>query len=169
MPLPWVPPREVVPYSVPLTSSRLAVGFAPSGASSERLWLWGRTAAWKCVKRVMRNAGIADGLCKPKALRHAFAVEAGQKGAPLNMVQRWLGHARIETTAIYASAIGDEERILARPEFTGIGATRIPTIHAGPMMLASGIIVPLHLVLKRGKGRCPHPSKLMAIVVRAIA
>ena len=62
----------------------------------------------------MRKAGIAESLCKPKALRHAFAVEAGQKAIPLSIVQRWLGHARVETTAIYASAIGDEERDLAR-------------------------------------------------------
>lgn len=79
-----------------------------------RLWPWGRTNAWKVVKDVMRKAGIAESLCKPKSLRHAFAVEAGQKGIPLNIVQRWLGHARIETTAIYANAIGDEERSLAR-------------------------------------------------------
>ncbi len=62
----------------------------------------------------MRRAGIDERLCKPKALRHALAVEAGQKGVPLNVVQRWLGHARIETTAIYAEAIGEEERNLAR-------------------------------------------------------
>jgi integrase len=82
--------------------------------TDERPWPWGRTHAWKLVKSVMREAGIPENLCKPKALRHAFAVEAGQKGIPLNIVQRWLGHARIETTAIYASAIGDEERNLAR-------------------------------------------------------
>jgi site-specific recombinase XerD len=85
-----------------------------------RLWPWGRTNAWKIVKSVMRKAGIAEALCKPKALRHAFAVEAGQKGIPLNIVQRWLGHARIETTAIYASAIGDEERNLARRAWSSI-------------------------------------------------
>jgi len=79
-----------------------------------RLWSWGRTTGWKVVKAVMRKAGIAESLCKPKALRHAFAIEAGQKSIPLNIVQRWLGHAHIETTAIYASAIGDEERNLAR-------------------------------------------------------
>jgi integrase/recombinase XerD len=62
----------------------------------------------------MYEAGIAEGLCKPKSLRHAFAVEAGQKSVSLNIVQRWLGHARLETTAIYASAVGDEERNLAR-------------------------------------------------------
>lgn len=85
-----------------------------------RLWPWGRTHAWKLVKSVMRKAGIAEGLCKPKALRHAFAVEAGQKGIPLNIVQRWLGHARIETTAIYAAAIGDEERNLARRAWSSL-------------------------------------------------
>ncbi|MBI1329452.1 MAG: tyrosine-type recombinase/integrase [Alphaproteobacteria bacterium] len=85
-----------------------------------RLWPWGRTNGWKVVKAVMRKAGIAEGLCKPKSLRHAFAVEAGQKGIPLNIVQRWLGHARIETTAIYASAIGDEERNLARRAWSSL-------------------------------------------------
>lgn len=78
------------------------------------LWPWGRTTGWKIVQGLMRSVGIAEAVCQPKALRHAFAVEAGQQGVPLNIVQRWLGHARIETTAIYASAIGDEERNLAR-------------------------------------------------------
>lgn len=85
-----------------------------------RLWPWGRTNGWKVVKTVMRKAGIAENQCKPKALRHAFAVEAGQKSIPLNIVQRWLGHARIETTAIYASAIGDEERNLARRAWSSL-------------------------------------------------
>ena len=68
----------------------------------------------------MRKAAIADSLSNPKALPHAFAVEAGQKGIPLNIVQRWLCHARIETTAIYASAIGDEECNLARRAWSSI-------------------------------------------------
>lgn len=85
-----------------------------SGAVTSRLWPWGRTTAWKHIKRVMKAAGISEALCKPKALRHGFAVDAGQNSVPLNIVQRWLGHARIETTAIYAGAIGEEERNLAR-------------------------------------------------------
>jgi integrase/recombinase XerD len=91
----------------------LAATRANPAHRSERLWPWGRTVAWKRVKNIMKNAGIADTLAKPKALRHGFAVEAGQNGVHLNIVQRWLGHARIETTAIYASALGDEERALA--------------------------------------------------------
>jgi site-specific recombinase XerD len=68
----------------------------------------------------MRKAGVSESLCKPKALSHAFAVEAGQKAIPLNIVQRWLGHARTETTAIYASALGDEERNLARRAWSSL-------------------------------------------------
>ena len=78
-----------------------------------RLWMWGRTTAWKAVKRVMKDAGISEALCQPKALRHAFAVEATQQSVPLNVVQRWLGHARLETTVIYANVVGAEERRLA--------------------------------------------------------
>lgn len=81
---------------------------------AQRLWPWGRTKAWQLVKSVMQEAGIAEVFSKPKALRHAFAIEAGQQGVPLNIVQRWLGHARIETTAIYSAALGPEERNLAR-------------------------------------------------------
>ncbi|MDE2112027.1 MAG: tyrosine-type recombinase/integrase [Alphaproteobacteria bacterium] len=80
----------------------------------QRIWPWCRTTAWKIVKSVMRDAGISDALRKPRTLRHTFGVDAGQNRVPLNIVQRWLGHARIETTAIYTDALGDEERKLAR-------------------------------------------------------
>lgn len=73
----------------------------------------GADKRWKIVKSVMHDEGIVENLYKPKALRHAFAFEAGQKGIPLNIVQGWLGHARIETTATFVDAIGDEETKLA--------------------------------------------------------
>jgi integrase/recombinase XerD len=112
--------NKVVYRAVPVPCRLLRLIESSHGISGERLWPWCRTAAWKYVKRVMRSAKIAEGLCKPKALRHAFAVEAGQKGVPLNIVQRWLGHARIETTAIYASAIGEEERNLAKRAWSSL-------------------------------------------------
>jgi hypothetical protein len=46
-------------------------------------------------------------------LRHAFAAGALQAGVPLNVVQRWFGHARMSTTSIYADVPGLEERELA--------------------------------------------------------
>lgn len=91
-----------------------------------RIWPWGRTTGWKLIKSLMIRAGIAHSLCKPKALRHAFAVEATQRNVPLNIVQRWLGHARIETTAIYADAMGDEERALAARTWTNLDRASVP-------------------------------------------
>ncbi len=46
-------------------------------------------------------------------LRHGFGV-AVSAGIPLNLVQRWLGHAPLTATAIYADAVGAEEKDIAR-------------------------------------------------------
>jgi len=59
-------------------------------ARGARLWHWHRATAWRRVVAVMRDAGI-----------------------PLNMVQKWLGHAQLSTTAIYADAVGAEEHNIA--------------------------------------------------------
>lgn len=112
--------RKRVFRAVPVPRGLVPLLTNYSVGKQDRLWPWGRTNAWKVVKAVMRKAGIAESLRKPKALRHAFAVEAGQKGIPLNIVRRWLGHVRIETTAVYASAIGDEERNLARRAWSSL-------------------------------------------------
>ena len=77
------------------------------------IWTWCRTTAWHHVKQTMELAGIEGPHAMPKGLRHGFAVAALQTGVPINMVQRWLGHARLATTAIYANAVGEEERRFA--------------------------------------------------------
>jgi len=83
------------------------------GRRTKRIWPWGRTTAWTQVKRIMGVIGAGPSQSMPKALRHAFGVGATQKNVPLNIVQKWMGHSRIATTAIYADAVGDEERALA--------------------------------------------------------
>lgn len=81
---------------------------------SQRLWEWSRTTAWLRVKEIMRDANISSTWAMPKALRHGFGVVGvADANVPLNMMQKWLGHARIETTAIYANAVGREERAIA--------------------------------------------------------
>lgn len=80
----------------------------------EHLWTWSRATASRRVHEVMQAAGVTDPAnASPKGLRHAFGVAAVGKGIPLNLVQRWLGHAQVTTTAIYADAIGEEERSIA--------------------------------------------------------
>jgi len=85
------------------------------------LWDWGRTTAWKHVKFVMLAAKISEARAMPRAARHAFGVNAVQSAVALNIVQRWMGHARIETTAIYADVTGKEERVLARRTWASLG------------------------------------------------
>ena len=86
---------------------------------SARLWTFSRSRAWQLVKAVMREAGIGDGPhATPKGLRHSFGLHAIRSGVPLNLVQRWLGHASMTTTAIYLQAMGAEERELAARMWT---------------------------------------------------
>lgn len=80
----------------------------------KRLWHWSRTTAWRYVKNAMKRAGITGTPAMPKALRHAFGVRAFQSSVPPHLVQRWLGHASLRTTAIYGDVIGPEERQFAK-------------------------------------------------------
>lgn len=83
--------------------------------SYDPIWSWCRTTAWKKVKAAMEVAGIHGVQASPKGLRHCLGVVALQKGVPINLIMRWLGHSRQTTTAIYADAVGEEERSLAAP------------------------------------------------------
>ncbi len=88
-------------------------------AKTAPLWPWSSVHAWRIVKEVMELADIPDGPHRsPKGLRHSFGVHATVSGVPLNMLSKWMGHADIKTTAIYANAIGtigkEEQDIAAR-------------------------------------------------------
>lgn len=82
--------------------------------AAARLWPWSRMTGWRAVHAVMAAAGLSGPAASPKGLRHAFGVAAVSSGIPLNMVQKWLGHAQLSTTAIYADAVGAEEQDIAR-------------------------------------------------------
>lgn len=78
------------------------------------LWSWSRVRGWQVIKEIMIAADIADGPHRtPKGLRHAYGINAITNDIPLNMLQKWLGHAQLSTTAIYANAAGKEETNLA--------------------------------------------------------
>jgi integrase len=79
-----------------------------AGVTSERLFPWSRTTAWRIVKEVMKKANVSGVRASPKGLRHAFGTSA-ITCVPLNIVSRWMGHSQLSTTAIYAAAIGPEE------------------------------------------------------------
>ena len=104
--------------SVPVPSNYLETmdmvhGLRENKQRKARLWPWSRRTAGRRVEQVMELAKLEGPQATAKGLRHGFAVYAVQKGVGLNTVQKWLGHANMETTAIYTEAVGDEERALA--------------------------------------------------------
>jgi integrase/recombinase XerD len=82
--------------------------------AEQRLWPFCRQTAWRSIRRIMNRCGIVGRQASPRGLRHAFGVGTLQSGVPLSLVQRWLGHARMSTTAIYAEVSGPEEIAFAK-------------------------------------------------------
>ena len=80
------------------------------------LWNWSRSTAARRIKDVMLAADLPPGPHRTaKGLRHGYGIAAISKGVPLNILQECLGHANMETTAIYANATGKERyAIVAR-------------------------------------------------------
>lgn len=101
-------PTEILHLLTKLRESR-----ASFVSPDSRVWRFSRTTAWRVVKDCMIEAGVPAWLAKPKSLRHSFGVQAVQQRIAPNLLKKWLGHARIETTAIYAEPLGEEERGLA--------------------------------------------------------
>ena len=81
---------------------------------SDLIWHFSRATAYRLIKGQMTRAEISGAMASPKGLRHGFAIACIAQNIPLPTVKKWLGHARLETTAIYLDVIDDEERNLAR-------------------------------------------------------
>ena len=63
----------------------------------------------------MADAGVEGPQACPKGLRHGFGIAAVAAGVPLPTIAAALGHANLQTTAIYTTAAGLEARdFLAR-------------------------------------------------------
>ncbi len=108
--------REGVFRAVPIPQS--LVGLLNQTCSradvSSRVWKFSRPTAYRFIKRCMAQARIRGAMASPKGLRHGFAIACIGENIPLPTVQKWLGHARLETTGIYLGASGAEERKFAR-------------------------------------------------------
>ena len=72
-----------------------------------------RVTAYRWIKQVMIEAEIMGPQATAKGLRHGYGIHAVRSGVQLHMLQKWMGHANMVTTAIYANAIGDEELEIA--------------------------------------------------------
>lgn len=99
---------------IPVPQTLIARMTREAGRPTQQLWSLSRGHAWQLVKDVMKEAQITAGAHQtPKGLRHGFGVHALRSGVPITLVQRWLGHASLTTTAIYTQVLGQEEREIA--------------------------------------------------------
>jgi integrase/recombinase XerD len=97
-----------------IESLNLVHALRESKNKNDLLWPFSRMTGWRKIKKIMLLAKIEGPQASPKGLRHGFGVFAiADCEIPLNMIQKWLGHAEIKTTAIYANALGKEEREIA--------------------------------------------------------
>lgn len=109
-------------------------------AAARPLWTFCRVTAWRFVRKLMASIGIASRRACPRGLRHGFGTGTLQSGVPLNIIQRWMGHARMTTTAIYAAVCGPEEVAFAKlfwgwgdPGLSNVAATLAPPpVYAAP-------------------------------------
>lgn len=78
------------------------------------LWQLSRSRAWTLIRELMARAEVRPGQhATCKGLRHGLGHLAVRRGIALTLLQKWLGHSRLESTCIYAQAMDDEEREIA--------------------------------------------------------
>ena len=108
--------RRVTFRSVPIPPAlmRELRGQATGLPTDAPLWSFCRVTAWRRIKRLMAAAGIRGSQATAKGLRHGFGIANAEENIPPALTQRWMGHARLETTAIYQHAVGNEERAFAQ-------------------------------------------------------
>ena len=128
--------------------------FQAQPPGGERLWPWSRMTGYRRICEVMTAARISGSYATPKGLRHGFGVRAIQSNVPLTLVQKWLGHADIKTTAIYTSAMGPEEREIASRMWHGPNAGMRPVRQPAPAS---------------GEGSAPSARPVISLRARAAA
>lgn len=67
------------------------------------------------IKRIAKRAGVED--VYPHKLRHSYATHLLNNDAPMEVIQSFLGHSKLETTRLYAELSGERRRQLYRKYF----------------------------------------------------
>ena len=62
------------------------------------------------IRRIVSRCNISVKVT-PHVFRHTAASLALQRGMPIDQVQKWLGHARIQTTLRYAKTLLNDVQI----------------------------------------------------------
>lgn len=91
-----------------------AVSILSPPVDSESIWSFSEKTGYRAIKARMLEVGIDGAHANPKGLRHAFGIAHAEIKTNPRLIQRWLGHASLNTTMIYLDAQGMEERNAAK-------------------------------------------------------
>lgn len=80
---------------------------------TEKLWPFCRRTGLRIVRRVMAEVDVNGIQGCPRGLRHSYGVHASLYAVSPGKIQKWMGHADLKTTMIYADAVDAEEREMA--------------------------------------------------------
>lgn len=103
---------RIVVRRVPVPKSLAKELKAVAAHSDGRIWKFSRSTGWRSVKTAMKRGGIEGIHATAKGLRHGFGVRCALKQIPVTLIQKWMGHSDLGTTAIYLAVKDDEEREL---------------------------------------------------------
>jgi len=108
--------RRNVFRKIPLPSAYCAslLEFIKKNNLQTSIWSKSVRSYSRHIKKVMQDAEIIGPQASAKGLRHSYAVHCITCKIPLTLVQKWMGHASINTTAIYLDIVGPEEREFAQ-------------------------------------------------------
>ena len=70
------------------------------------LWPESWATAHRKIAKFMAEAGMKGPWVRPKGLRYRFGIAAVAAGVPLPMIAAALGHANLQTTAVYTRSAG---------------------------------------------------------------
>jgi integrase len=75
---------------------------------------------YQAIKRAVKRSGVPDRGTYNHSLRHSFATWAVNRGVPLSIVARWMGHTSTQQTERYAHADPSETARWAERFETGL-------------------------------------------------
>lgn len=103
----------------PELGAALRTALAYSGVKKGPIIGVSRATGWRWVQASLKRAQELGAIPQGKkfgthALRHSAARHWLSSGVPINVVSRWLGHARLQTTLIYLEILPDPLGDMAR-------------------------------------------------------
>src|SRR6201989_1518395 len=105
-------------HAMPFSDGRLREGFRMPARRERCLREEGQPLSARQLGRVVRAAAQAAGITKrvsPHTLRHSFATHLLEQDVDIRVIQTLLGHAKLDTTALYTRVANSTIRAVTSP------------------------------------------------------